>query len=55
LPERVDTLNRRIALYRRHLAEAVDADPAQTDLRERKCAEAEPSNIMPAPTTRLHP
>jgi hypothetical protein len=45
MEERADTLRRRIALYRRYLAEGIDADLAQTYLRELAEAEAELSEI----------
>jgi hypothetical protein len=45
MEERADTLRRRIALYRRYLAEGIDADLAQTYLRELAEAEAELSGI----------
>jgi hypothetical protein len=41
MEERADTLRRRIALYRRYLAEGVDADLARTYLSELAEAEAE--------------
>jgi len=45
MEERADALRRRIALYRRYLAEGVDADLAQTYLRDLSEAEAELSEI----------
>jgi hypothetical protein len=45
MKERVEGLRRRIVLYRRYLAEGVDADLAQTYLRELANAEAELSEI----------